>query len=253
MKLTVLGSSAAYPRVGGTCSGYLVADGRARVLVDCGTGVMARLLAYLDPWDLSGILVSHLHVDHYIDLYPLYLFYRFAHHKRDLPKTIHAPSGLADILYALDGGRENIDAVYRFVDLEDGADTVVGGLAVRTVRVPHGDKASYAMRLSGSGEIVYSSDCERNQALVQLARGADALIVEASAGGEGKVMPGHMDAAQAAAVAREAGVGVVVLAHLWPTFRWERARAAAAAEFPGQVVLAEDGATLDVKNGHLDP
>lgn len=246
MKLTVLGSSAAYPRVRGTCSGYLVADGRTRVLLDCGTGAMARLLAYLDPWDLAGILVSHLHVDHYIDLYPLYLFFRFAPHKRTLPKTIHAPAGLADVLYTLDGGTDNIDAVFRFVDLADGDEFLIDGLSVRAAQVPHSDKESFAMRLSGTAELAYSSDCEKNRALVDLARRADALVVEASAGGEGKVMPGHMDAVQAAEVASDAEARMLILAHLWPTFTWQRALDAAASVFEGPIVAAEDDTVIDL-------
>lgn len=251
MKLTVLGSSAAYPRVRGTCSGYLVHDARTRILLDCGTGAMARLLAYADPWDLGGILVSHLHVDHYADLYPLYLFYRFAPRQRSLPRTVFAPAGLAELLYALDGGSDNVDAVYRFTDHEDRAERLIDGVTVRLVRVPHSGKESYAMRLSGSSELVYSSDCEKNPELVELARGADTLVVEASAGGEGKVMPGHMDALQAAEVAREAGVHTLVLAHLWPTFSWDRALAAASGTFAGRVIPALDDTVLDVSSGKV--
>jgi len=249
MKLRVLGSSAAYPRVHGTCSGYLVSDGRTRLLVDLGTGAMAQLLAYLDPWDLAGITVSHLHVDHYADLYPLYLFYRFAERKRELPRTVHAPTGLADILYTLDGGTENIDAVYRFVDHEEGAERLIDGLSVRLTGVPHAGKASFAMRISGASELVYSSDCEFSEQLVELAARADALLVEASAGGEAKALAGHMDARLAARVAREAGVRTLVLAHLWPTYTWERALAAAREEFDGPILAATDGLELNVTTG----
>lgn len=252
MKLTVLGSSAAFPRVRGTCSGYLIQEGRSRLLVDLGTGAMAKLLAYVDPWDISGMCVSHLHVDHYADLYPLYLFYRFAHNKRELPRTVHAPAGLADILYTLDGGTENIDAVYEFVDNEDGAEVIIDGFAVRFARVPHAGKDSYAMRVSGESDLVFSSDCEMNEPLVELAHGADVLVVEASAGGEGKVMPGHMDARQAAEVGAKAGVKTLVLAHLWPTFSWQKALAAAQEVFDGPVHEALDDLVIDVATGRTE-
>lgn len=249
MKLRVLGSSGAFPRVRGACSGYLVSDRRTRLVVDLGTGAMANLLAYVDPWDLAAIAISHLHVDHYVDLYPLYLFYRFSAHQRTLPKRIYAPRGLSDMLYALDGATKNIDAVYEFVDHEDGAERLVDGLSIRLAKVPHLSVDSFAMRISGSSELVYSSDCETNGPLVELARRADTLIIEASAGGEGKVMPGHLDARGAAIVAREAAVKTLVLAHLWPTFSWERAVAAAREEFCGTILPATDGLELVVATG----
>jgi ribonuclease BN (tRNA processing enzyme) len=238
MKLRVLGSSAAYPRVRGACSGYLLGDGRTKVMVDAGTGTMANLLACLDPWDLAGIFISHAHFDHCADLYPLQLFYRLADHKRDLPKRVWAPPGVADMLYAIDGGTERIDSVYEFIEHEDGADRLVDGLGVRLAKVPHGEMPSFAMRFSGSAELTYSSDCEASEALVELARGSDVLLAEASAGAEGKILPGHMDAPTAARVGKDAGVGALMLAHLWPTYSWDLALAAARRVFDGPVSAA---------------
>jgi ribonuclease BN (tRNA processing enzyme) len=250
MKLRVLGSSAAYPRVREACSGYLLADGRTRVLVDAGTGTMANLLACIDPWDLAAVFISHTHVDHYADLYPLYLFFRFTERKRDLPRPVYAPAGLAEILYAMDGGREHIEAVFEFIDHEDGAERMVDGLAVRLAAVPHGPKPSFAMRFSGSAELAYSSDCEASPALVELARGADVLLVEASAGGEGKVLSGHMDAAAAAEMGKQAKVGTLALTHLWPTYSWDLALAAARRVFPGPVLAARQD--NEIKIGEAD-
>ena len=69
MFLTVLGRHGPYPRPGGACSGYLIEDGATRVLVDCGSGVLSRLLGILRPEELDAIVLSHLHFDHCSDLF----------------------------------------------------------------------------------------------------------------------------------------------------------------------------------------
>jgi ribonuclease Z len=84
--------------------------------------------------------------------------------------------------------------------------------------------------------IVYSSDTEPCQSLIQLAEGADLLIHEATG-----AFPGHSSPAEAAGVAREAGAERLALIH-YPVRGvnredWRRG----AAGFPGRVELAEDG------------
>ena len=69
MFLTVLGRHGPYPRAGGACSGYLIEDGATRVLVDCGSGVLSRLLGILRAEELDAIVLSHLHFDHCCDLF----------------------------------------------------------------------------------------------------------------------------------------------------------------------------------------
>ncbi|HZJ08314.1 MAG TPA: MBL fold metallo-hydrolase, partial [Trueperaceae bacterium] len=65
----------------------------------------------------------------------------------------------------------------------------------------------------GAGVLVCSGDTERSAAITELARGADLLVHEAAGG-----PPGHSSALDAAEVAREAGVGKLVLVHLPPGF-----------------------------------
>jgi ribonuclease BN (tRNA processing enzyme) len=76
MKITILGNGAAYPGVDQACSGYLVQEGNTRLLVDCGTGVLSKLQQFLTLLEVSDIVITHLHADHFIDLIP----YRYALH-----------------------------------------------------------------------------------------------------------------------------------------------------------------------------
>jgi len=84
-----------------------------------------------------------------------------------------------------------------------------GGTAIQ---VTHSPGEESWPRFSPDGKsIAYSGDTEPAQSLVELARGVDLLLHEAT--GEG---PGHSSPAQAGDVARQAGVGRLVLVHYPP-------------------------------------
>ena len=46
-----------YPGPGRACSGFLVAHKDVRILLDCGTGVLANLQAHIAIEDLTGVKV----------------------------------------------------------------------------------------------------------------------------------------------------------------------------------------------------
>ena len=92
MELIVLGASAAYPRPGGACSGYLVRDSNTNLLVDCGTGILSNLFRWVDPAYLDAIVITHLHTDHFLDIYPLRYYLQYE--KRLVsPIPVFVPSG----------------------------------------------------------------------------------------------------------------------------------------------------------------
>jgi ribonuclease BN (tRNA processing enzyme) len=70
VKLRVVGCSPAWPNPGGAQSGYLVESDGARVLLDCGPGVLARLREWEDWPRVDAIAITHWHLDHWGDLIP---------------------------------------------------------------------------------------------------------------------------------------------------------------------------------------
>ena len=71
MKLTVLGGSAAGPNPGQGCSGYFVESGTTRVVVDLGSGTFPELRRHVDYRLLDGVVLSHGHLDHFLDVLTL--------------------------------------------------------------------------------------------------------------------------------------------------------------------------------------
>ena len=70
MRLTVLGKSPSWQDADGACSGYLLQDGGAMVLLDCGNGVFGKLRHFADYVDVDAVVLSHMHADHFLDLVP---------------------------------------------------------------------------------------------------------------------------------------------------------------------------------------
>jgi len=222
MNLTVIGAGPAYTnRPGAVGSGYLVSAGSSRLLLDLGHGTFANLAGTIEPSTLTGVAISHLHPDHFIDLVPLrhYLRYEFEPPRR-LP--VLAPGALVERLDALLAQPGFSAESLEVSALRDRSIHEFGDLRLEVRRVTHTDD-SYAFRVSstvvaGSGvaaALVYTGDCGRADDLVPLIRPGDVLLSEVSFG-IGPVSPGaqHLDAEDVGRLAGETGAGRILLTHL---------------------------------------
>lgn len=77
MRLRVLGCSGTYPTPRSPSSGYVIDDPTASVWIDCGTGTFAALQRVLDYTGIDALVLSHVHSDHCLDIFPLYYALRF--------------------------------------------------------------------------------------------------------------------------------------------------------------------------------
>lgn len=68
MKITCLGTGSPEANARRASSGYLVEAGNDRILLDCGGGVVGRLVeSGRKPSDITHLFFSHLHSDHMMD------------------------------------------------------------------------------------------------------------------------------------------------------------------------------------------
>jgi ribonuclease BN (tRNA processing enzyme) len=246
MRITVLGSSGGYPAPGSACSGYLVEEETTRIWVDAGSGTFSRLLQHCTPPELSAVLISHLHVDHWSDL-PLALHtFHFAF-ERDVPLPVYGPADWPEAMGVVAEWAREDDAPFVAGELREGETIDVGPLSVRPILVEHSDDLdTFGFRITnGSATLAYSADSGPNGALQTVARDADLFLCEAGAPGEVE-MHMHLNGRQAGEIAERAGVRRLLVTHLAPGTDAAQTLAQAEEAFDGPVDVATDGLTLDV-------
>lgn len=218
-RLTALGTGTAAPEPDTAASGLLLEAGGIAILFDCGAGIAPRLQQALGAERLSAVVVGHQHADHWIDLAPMR--YRFAWGERATPRLpVFLPPGGSERLTPLAFAISERPSF--FVDTYDVREYVseeafaVGPITVRPVPVQHYVPA-WTMDITGPrGErIVYGGDMGPTEATVELARGADLLILEAtletSVGDDPR--RGHLTTEEAIDMARRSGAKKTLLVH----------------------------------------
>jgi ribonuclease BN (tRNA processing enzyme) len=69
VELIVLGAYGTWPSAGGATSGLLVRHEGSSVVLDLGSGTVAKLQEHVGLFEPHAVLISHSHPDHVSDLY----------------------------------------------------------------------------------------------------------------------------------------------------------------------------------------
>ena len=264
-QITTIGTGAVRvnPRRGGPC--HLVEANGQRILVDCGRAAVHHLgQAGIPPESIDAVCLTHLHFDHVCDL-PLLALLGW-NNGRETGLRIIGPTGTErflhhaidetyadDIASRLAHGKDPAGLRWSTTEIQaDGLCHQAGPLAVSCAHTPHAGLRNLNFRFDLDGRsVVITSDTNLTPELVELCRSADLLVCECSGTQEflASVPWGswHMNPNTVAQLAREAGVGRVLLAHLvvedWsadPDIS-EKMAAAVRQSFAGPVAISTDG------------
>ena len=257
MRLTVIGCSGSFPGPDSPASCYLVEAEGFRLLIDLGSGGLSGLQRRIRLDQIDAICISHLHSDHCIDLCGLSVA-RMIHPRGPMPPLpVYGPErtqlrlGRALAADPVPDARppgpgnesdSRFTGAFSFVTITPGT-TQIGPLRVTTALMNH-PVQTFGFRVEHAGRsLAYSADTGQTEALVDLARGADILLCEASflepAAGAPALPEGlHLTARQAAQHAARAGAGHLVLTHLVPWNDTSAALDEASRDFRGPVSLA---------------
>jgi ribonuclease BN (tRNA processing enzyme) len=181
-----LGTGDAFNARGRCHSSYLVTTPSTTLLLDCGpSALLAMKRDNLSPEALDGIVISHLHGDHFAGIPFFFLTYIFDQ-PRQRPFTIVGPPHMEERLRDLyrtmyrDLTTYELPFELRFEEVSGGVPLVIGDTEILPFVVPHQKtEVSLGFRLSVAGKvIVYSGDTGWTEALVTQSRGADLFICE---------------------------------------------------------------------------
>lgn len=197
MKLTIVGSSGSMSGPNNPASSYLVqAQGRDEegcertysLLLDLGPGSMGGLLHYLDPAELDGILISHCHADHMVDMIGMHVYRRWNPAGALGPVPTYGPSSLRARLNGVDGtGEEESYATeFTLARYPLGESFEIGPFTVTAFEAQHPVEA-YGIRVEGPAEngegrvsLAYTGDTDFIESIAQMADGVDLLLAEAA-------------------------------------------------------------------------
>ncbi|MDQ0376908.1 MBL fold metallo-hydrolase [Amycolatopsis thermophila] len=255
MRLTILGCSGSVPGPGEPASGYLLEADGFLLGLEFGNGVFAELQRRRDPFDLGALVLSHLHPDHCADFGALTVLRRYHPAppydatRRRLP--VHAPAN-APVRLAMayapnetELAETDLSDVFEFSALSTEPVTI-GPFEITAIPVDHPTEAFGLRVRHGDRTLAYTGDTGPCDTLTGLVRDVDVLLAEASWTDAADRPPGvHLSGKQAGELARDAGVGRLLITHVAPWSDRDAILAEATAAFPA-ATLVERGAVYDI-------
>lgn len=198
MELTVLGCGDAFASAGRFNTSFLLTHEKESVLIDCGASTLIQLKRHrVELEQISTIIISHFHGDHYGGL-PFFLISSLFEQPRRVPLTLVGPQGIEERVRALQecmypGSTASLAQLdIHFVECGAHSTCSLHEKEMAFFPVVHSSAASpHGIRLTWAHKIIgFSGDTEWTDQLIPIANGADLFICECNF--ETKVSPGHL-------------------------------------------------------------
>jgi ribonuclease BN (tRNA processing enzyme) len=238
VRLTVIGSGPAAPQPDTPASGHLIRSDGTAVLLDCGYGVVGRLRTAMDPRALSGVVIGHLHADHFLDLAALRYSHPWDGAQDGRPAVWLPPGGrrrLAGLATMMSERPTFFEGAFDLFEYRSDEPFGIGGLSIRPTAMHHYVPAWALTIVDGQGaRLVYGGDTGPTSDLIETASSADLFIAEATLGSVSEDEParGHCTLDEAIAIAQRSRARQVLLTHYRSSRRAGLLEAAAMASEP---------------------
>ncbi|HLS66203.1 MAG TPA: MBL fold metallo-hydrolase [Pseudogracilibacillus sp.] len=242
MKLTVIGYWGGYPARDEASSTYVLEKDNFMLLLDLGSGGLAKLQKYYDVTDVDALLLSHYHADHVADVGVLqHALLVQSYFQEELKKV------------PIYGHHENDTEFQKLThDYTEGIaydpDNVlkIGPFFIRFIQTKH-SVPCYGMRITdGETTLVYTADSAFQNEWIKFSQHADVLLADCNFyAGLDAAASGHMTSEEVATIAKEANVSEVILTHLPHFGEHTQLVKEAQAIYDGNVYLAYEGFVWD--------
>ncbi|MFL6124931.1 MBL fold metallo-hydrolase [Actinophytocola sp.] len=242
MKITVLGSCAAWPEPGRACAGFLVEHAGFRLVLDLGFATLPRLLTHSPNGAVDAVVITHAHSDHCVDLNGL-LRVRHYGERSFPPIPLLCPPEVVSLVDAMEPS-PRLTELFEVVDLP--GTHKVGPFEVLGVELPHHVR-NVGVRLTTSRTVAYTGDTGPSPELASLGRRADLYIMDATLQQLPLEGPRNLlTAAEAGQWATEAQARRLMLTHFWPGSDRGVSLRQAGEHFAGELLAAEEGLVIDL-------
>ena len=198
-------------------SGYLINIQNNLALMDCGPGILNKLVSLnIDPLSLSSLFLSHFHIDHYSDVLPVLMRRYLKNQQINRNFTIFGPVGLKywfEIQSRLHGDWFS-DNKPRLIEMHI-SEQKWAGWTVKSYPTRHTQNSIAFKFLKDGKSFFYSSDTDYDDALVNFAEKAQWAILECSHSDQNPVK-GHLTPSTVAKFINNAALKNTVITHIYP-------------------------------------
>jgi ribonuclease BN (tRNA processing enzyme) len=244
MKLTVIGFWGGYPKQNGASSGYLLEHEGFNLLIDCGSGILAKMQNNIEPEELDAVLISHYHPDHIADIGVL-------QHARliqgFLGKSFPTLPIFGHSYDQTEFAKLTYKEITKGIAFSPNEVLTVGPFQVSFLKTDH-PVPCYAMRIEVNGKsLVYTGDSSFKEEFIEFGKDADLLLCECNfyQHQNGK-SAGHMNSTDAGKLAARAGVKQLILTHLPHYGDISKLIDEASSEYTGIIKLADEFQTISL-------
>jgi ribonuclease BN (tRNA processing enzyme) len=251
MLLTILGSGTnVHPSR--AAAGYLVRTDQM-LLLDFGPRTLSNLIKTgVNRHRITHILFSHFHADHFSDFITFFfdavIYAKYGGgHRPDL--TVIGPKGSKRLMKTIMKTFPSFSRPpFRVIFKEVGDRCFNLGetrISPRTMtHVPDLHCVGYRIDYRGKA-LAYSGDSQYCDNLVQLCRNVDVAVLDCSFPAN-KPGPAHLHAGECGQVAKEAGIGRLVLSHFYPIAERYNVKEQAGESFSGPIIVGRDRLTMKI-------
>lgn len=217
MKITILGSGTILSPAKRNPAGYLIQTKGCNALLDCGPGILKQLSNKdFNVLDLDAVFISHFHLDHCADVFPLLMKRYLLQSEANKKLKIYGPQNLKfwfDTI-ALTQGSWLHNTPPTCIGMHQ-QEKIWQDLVISCRKNGHLDNSiSYSFK-DKSKHFFFSSDTDYNEDLLEIASKADLAIMECSYPDE-QPKKGHLTPEKLARFIKKAALKKTVVTHIYP-------------------------------------
>lgn len=249
MQIKFLGTSGSIITAKRTNSSVLIDND---LLIDVGEGTTQKLLQFGSLKDIRTILISHLHVDHFLGIFS-FLWHQWLAERDSKPIIIYGPPDIRStteaILQMTASPVEAFPFEIQYIPL-DPQETILKLGQISTTRLQH-HIYTLGYRIERDKSVCYATDTAPLERVSLLAKNCDILIHDTSFPNEfAEICHSyhHSTPRDAAEIATKANVKILVLFHVLGIMENKIDIYVKDAKqfFDGEIILAEEMKTLDL-------